>query len=283
MKQDKPEIGLHFDVPEAAYRAWKAINRSLLDPICAGQTLAHAREAQLHPKEPTPSLVLGTRCHHAILEPHLFEKYYAAWPGDDRRTKEGKQKWKEFEIANKGKEIIGLPDWETCTEMRDAAWKQPVVQGLLGGDRYIEVCAVWEDPETGVLCKCRVDFITQADGWTVLGDLKTTGDASAEAFAKSVANYGYYRQAAFYLDGFNALDERERLFVFLPIEKERPYLAARYDLPPEWIAKGRREYRDALRQWAEAEETGIWPGYPSEMRTLEPPRWHLSYTEEEIG
>ena len=43
---------------------------------------------------------------------------------------------------------------------------------------------------------------------------------------------------------------------------------------------GLREYRAALLTWKECNESGIWPGYPNEIQTLELPRWAVSSVEE---
>jgi len=165
--------------------------------------------------------------------------------------------------------------------MRDAVWTNPLMAEILGGQRYVEICAVWIDPETELLCKSRIDCLTTFDGFTVIADLKTCADASPYGFAKSVANYGYHRQNAFYIDGLNALAPRDRMFYFLAVEKSPPYCSAVYRLDYESVEKGRREYRDAITRWKEATETGVWPGYPTEIQTLELPRWAMSYSEEE--
>lgn len=275
-----PEIGLHFDIPESVYRSWPAVCQSDLGHVCNGKTLAHAYQAKMHPDEPTPAMHLGTGIHKATLEPDTFEDEWVARPAIDRRTKKGKIEWKAFEEEHGTKEILPADDFDRCLEIREAVWRNPLIAEILGGERYVEVCPVWEDPETGTLCKARIDVLTTFGHWTVLGDLKSTNDASAKGFAKSVANFGYHRQATFYLDGMNALDPRERLFLFLAIEKEPPYCSAVYELDYESAEKGRREYQHALAQWAEAEESGLWPGYPTEVQTLELPRWAMSYSEE---
>lgn len=275
-----PAIGLHFDVPEAVYRSWPAVCQSDLGPIASGKTLAHAREAIMNPKEPTPAMELGTAVHRAILEPSLFEEEFAVWPGADRRTKAGKAKWLEFTVENAGKGILEKGDFDHCCAMRDSAWRHAGVAALLTARKASELCVVWEDPETELLCKGRIDVLTTDGDWTVVADIKTTTDASEKGFAKAIANYGYHRQAAFYLDGLDALQPRARVFYFLAIEKEAPHCAAVYELDYESLEHGRREIHDALAKWKQAEESGVWPGYPTEVKTLELPRWAMSYSEE---
>ena len=86
-----------------------------------------------------------------------------------------------------------------------------------------EIAIVWDDPETGLRCKARIDFVSEYDGWTVVGDLKSSINAAPKQWARAVANYGYHRQAAFYLDGCNAISPHDRLFAWIIQEKDDPF------------------------------------------------------------
>ena len=58
-------------------------------------------------------------------------------------------------------------------------------------------------------------------------DLKSTIDASARGFAKSVRTYGYAFQCAWYLEeGLQPNGEKPTEFIFLAVEKKAPYLTA---------------------------------------------------------
>ena len=84
------------------------------------------------------------------------------------------------------------------------------------------------------------------DDKKVIIDLKTTRDSSPESFRRSAYNYGYDRQAAFYLDGFKA-DE----FWFLVIEKESPYRVGIYKASDEFIEGGRQKNQSLLKKYKE--------------------------------
>ena len=144
--------------------------------------------------------------------------------------------------------------------------------------RYIEqgeaeVCYVWIDEATGLTCKARTDYLHREQA--ILIDLKTTTDASADAFVRAIANYGYDQQAAWYSDGWQAVEGTMPAFVFLPIEKEYPFAAAAYEVPDEVIEAGRNKYRAALKRFAECKKTNIWPGYGDTVEMLEMPEWWL--------
>ena len=63
---------------------------------------------------------------------------------------------------------------------------------------------------------------------------------------RSSYKYGYHRQAAFYMDGFNA-DE----FWFAVVEKEAPYRTGLYQASEEFINNGRREIGELLDRYRE--------------------------------
>ncbi len=121
-----------------------------------------------------------------------------------------------------------------------------------------------------------IDRITTYAGWTLIADLKSTNDASQWAFGSSVAKYGYHEQAAFYLEGLNVLAPVERRFLFIAVEKERPFCCAIHELDDEAISEGTRLFRKHLRQLRECKEDNLWPGYPAEISTIQLPKWAIS-------
>lgn len=138
-----------------------------------------------------------------------------------------------------------------------------------------EVTLFWRDPEFDVPCKARLDW-KFSDG---ILDIKTTEDASLYAFQRSIGNYGYDIQAAFYLDGLStvlAVDVSSLSFIFEAIEKKRPYGIAFYYADSEMIAEGRRKYRALLQLYKECLRTNTWPGYSSEIMPISIPAWAKS-------
>ena len=74
---------------------------------------------------------------------------------------------------------------------------------------------------------------------SLIVDLKTTMDASPDAFARTAANFNYPLQAAYYVDGLQAAGiaspDAVTSFVFLVVEKTPPYGVAVYTLPEDAI------------------------------------------------
>lgn len=227
------------------------------------------------PNQPTPAMELGTLSHTAILEPHLSADWLPM-PKFDGRTNAGKAALAEFLETNAGRKCVPAGDYETVSRMRDAVHNHPGAAYLLNADgrRIVEGTAHFTEPESGAACKVRPDLLTlpESDLWNV--DLKTTEDASPAEFNRSVAKFGYHRQAPFYLDGVAyATGERPRQFAFIAVEKRPPYGVAVYYLSEATLEYGREEYLRQLRVYAECRRLNQWPGYPVGLQELTLPKW----------
>ena len=168
------------------------------------QTLAQFIE---HGGEVTPAMNFGKAFHSSILEPEKFITDVAIYDG---KTKRGKA-WDEFSSENKDKTIITAVEFE-CIKGMEGAITSGEAANLLEG--IYEKAHVWEFD--GIKCKGKVDIYDPISNTII--DIKTTGDKSLSSFRGSAYKYGYHRQAAFYLDGFEA-----DTFIFIVIEKKAPY------------------------------------------------------------
>lgn len=261
-----PKPGLYSNLTRSTYESLRAINVSTLEKF--ELSAAHAREAMTHPKAPTSAMDFGTAAHCAVLEPLRFARDYIAAPKVDRRTKVGKEAWSEFEAAHADKIAVAADEFIAIQRIREAAWSHPVAKQLLVSKGLNEVGAVWEDEETGILCKGLIDRIGTFDGWTWILDVKTCVDASQRGFARACRNLHYGAKAAFYFDGCNAVAQRERRFCWIAIEKEPPYAIAIYEADDSALNAGRNKYRRWLRLYQEAIETNTWPGYEPVIQPL---------------
>lgn len=175
-----------------------------------------------------------------------------------------------------GKEALTAEQFEKLDCMRQAVLAHAGAGRLFrkfNGES--EVTILTRDAETGTPLKCRVDRIfPNVLGSRIAVDLKTCASASPEEFARAVANFRYYAQAAFYL---RALDEAFPVgepwtFVFIAVEKEPPYAVATYQLS-EWLGRGNAEIRKNLNTLKACEESGEWEGYSVENDELPMTKW----------
>lgn len=270
--------GLYPGLSFADYLAAPGLNFSLLKNV--ERSLLHARYAQTHPEAPTTSQGLGQAVHVAILEPERFDETYASAPkidgtksGIDRRTKKGKDAWAKVEAEHPDCEILTPTDWDTCMAMRKAVAAHPIAGRMIAGPAHREVSALWE--AGGLRWKGRLDLLCEWDGWSWVVDLKTTDDASPQAWGRKVAQYAYHGQAALYLEGCNVIAPRERRFGWLVVEKDPPHGVCLYEADLEALDVGRNLVAAWAQQWAKAEAEGSWPGYETEIQPVSLPRWAL--------
>ena len=233
---------------------------------------AHYYAAYLDPnrieRKPTAAMKLGTATHCAILEPERFNGEYTVMPeGLDRRTTAGKQAYAD--LLASGAEILSADEMAQVINMACAFRDNEISRALFDRKHAVEQSIY--ATVNGVSCKCRPDFITS--DFLLVMDVKTTSDASPEAFGKSAWNLGYHVQAAFYRRVISEATGTTPDFIFGCVESERPHLVAYYSVPQDLL-----DYADglidcALERYAECMRSGVWPGYVSaiEMQELNVP------------
>ena len=259
----------------ADYHACPEMSRSRLELM--GRTPAYYKAFMdgVIERKQTAALTLGTRFHCAVLEPSQWAERYALLPEfeNSAQSKAGKLEREAWATENPG-EPVTSDEYKTIWDMAAALKAHPMGSLLLQQagptDREVSVFGTLAD----VPCRCRPDAIVPVDDGVFLVDLKSTGDASPTGFAKSVANYGYDIQDAFYSDlcteqGMNVLG-----FVFIATESAPPYLTATYCLKEVDIETGRERYRDLLALYARCVELNEWPGLSGAIEVLELPKWH---------
>ena len=275
---DFPALGIHSGITNVRYHADRTcVSKSWIDK--AAKSPLHLRHyLDAPPMEPTPAMVLGSLTHTRTLEPDKTFLEFAVAPKVDRRTKAGKAEHAEFLEMSEGKTVVTEEQFHLASAMARSVKSHPVARGLLTNG-IAESSVVWHDKLSGLLCKCRPDYMHATDtalGTTVI-DLKTTKDASPRAFAKAIANFRYHVQSAFYLDGVSAATGVDMdAFLFVAVENEPPHAVAVYAADDMMVEIGRDEYRRDLAVIAECQASGQWPGYADEITELSLPAWAAS-------
>lgn len=173
-------------------------------------------------------------------------------------------------------------EWAEVEQMAAAIQDHPTAGPLfdpLSGWKA-EQSIFWRDAEFGVWCRARPDWMPPPETVMSYGrrlvivDYKTTPHADLESIRKSVANYGYHQQAAFYVDGVCTLGlADDPAFIFVFQEKTAPYLITIIQLDPEAERVGRDRNRNAIERFRDCSESGIWPGYSDEIELITLPPW----------
>jgi hypothetical protein len=265
-------LGVRHGLPFSEYLAVPALSNSGLK-LLAKSPRHYA--AQFDPERPdaaqSDALRRGSLLHTMALEPHEFASRYRVKPeGMNFATKDGKA-WRDATPA--GVEIVTDAEHKAATRQARNLRLLPEVAALLGSGEG-EVSFFWLDEETGAHCKGRADWVFRSPAGVVLLDLKTTEDATPEAFGRSCARYGYHTQAAWYSNGWTqATGERVLGFVFGAVESAWPHDAVPYMLDEQALTKARLQIAALLELHSNCTASGHWPGIASEITTLSLPAW----------
>lgn len=262
-----------LDVPNEVYHGFAGISKSSLDVL--ERSPAHLFYGAK--REATRAMEIGTAIHTALLEPERFKAEYVLLKDvKDRRASE----YKEAVKVHGTERVLVASEADNVAGMQETVYSQREASETLGGEGWRELSAFVEDPETGVLIRCRYDYLRADD---VATDVKKTRDARPVEFAKSVYNYRYHVQAAMYSHIFEIITGRPLLlFQFLAVEEQPPHTAMVYDLDPESLQIGFSDYRRNLLKYAECEASGEWPAYDNPRQTLSLPAWAVSQFEDSL-
>lgn len=259
----------------ADYHRHSAVSKSHLDQVAKSPLHYWAR--YLDPNrvapEPTPAMAIGSAVHTHVLELDQWDARYVTAPeGINRRTNAGKAEWETFETAATGRTVLSRTDAELVMRMGHSVFRHPAAAMLLAMPGKAETTHMWIDEATGLQCKCRPDWLT--DDGSLIVDLKTTEDASPTGFRKSIANFRYFVQASWYLDGIEqATGKRPEQFIFLCVEKKAPYACAVYAADAEMIEAGAKAAARDLDVLATCRQANAWPGYSDQIETISLPPW----------
>lgn len=249
---------------EKEYRAHPAISRSELWYIRESpEKFKWYKENQ---SEPTPALVFGQFLHALVLEQENIWDQFVKQPLIDKRTKQGKEEYAAFLKTVGDKTPVPLDVLALAVNMSNAIEANSLAKKLLSGKT--EVPLFWTDEMTGEPCKCRLDSLLRRKDKLIVVDLKSTDDASTEAFMRSSLKYGYDFQAAMYSEGVKANYGITPTFVFVAIEKKEPYAINIFQADELMLRRGYDLFREYIGLYHHCKETDNWFGYMGETQTI---------------
>lgn len=221
----------------------------------------------------TVSLRRGRVAHVATLEPERYRKEVVVYEGkrDDRI-----KAWQEFQLEHAGKLILNPREDAEARAIADAVRSDPVARKYLEAPGRAEVTACWTFAG-GIKAKGRVDWLPEAGP---IVSLKTTKDASPDAFGRVCAGYGYCAAEAWYRAGVGAAEGAPlRPVVVIAVEAAPPHAVAVYRVPESPLTVGEEECWSLMNLLLVCQEKDSWPSYGNggEME-LTLPKW--SFAEE---
>lgn len=239
-------------------------------------------------KSKMAAIDFGTDFHSYFLEPEEFKKQYQVLPEFNRRKKEEKEE--EQELINQWQEdgiiAVKAEDMVKLEAMRQSAMAHPTVKSIMDLNGVAERSYFWTDQKTGVLCKCRPDFIAEFSDKVkpafvpnhcnlLVADVKTIADISR--VETQIENLKYYVQDPFYTRGIEQVEGGKVCFVFIFVSTSLSL--GRYPVQVVMLADtakydGKEEVNEALAKYAKfstSQDDSIW----QTVITLDRPSWAM--------
>jgi PDDEXK-like domain of unknown function (DUF3799) len=229
------------------------------------------------PSEPTEATDRGTFIDKMILGggPEL-----EVIDAPDWRTKAAQ------EARAAAREVGSIPilvgRYESLMETVKAIRAQLKARGLLfaAGERKVKLR--WTEPYYGVECGGELDYLAAP----TIYDLKTTKDASPNAIARSMVDYGYDIQHAAYRQALETLRPElagKSRMLFLFVETEPPYALTIAEPSGTMRSLGAHKWDRACRTWRDCLASGVWPGYADDVVQIEALPWQMTQELQEEG
>lgn len=319
LSHGKYQPGIHRGVSFADYASIRAVNKSSL-ALMADSPADCLRSLKGEYHKDSSGFALGSALDDLLTGGMTPEQFAAAHPTGGTCSAilaSGKRKGQACGCATPsrygdawlcGKHCADLTptftaaltpdDLAACNGMASAILAsdcRPLFDGCKGN----QITVLWNDQETGLPCKCRIDLwsacqLVGSDSVeSVHADVKSTKATTPHEFIREAQKYGYFLQEAVYLSGCRALDamagreEVHRRFVFA-VACSQAYNPAGmhsgwlFEYSPASKDKAERERAYLMRKLKRCFDTGEFPEKKvSGVQIGEVQDYALTYFEEE--
>jgi exodeoxyribonuclease VIII len=287
----KPAIGIHIGMSFEEYRSLDAINFHTLWSL-REKSPADAQWEFLNGTTETESLAFGSLTDFVLLEPARFIAEAAVEPeigeGEGKAPKrptarqvnaknpskeslEAIRFWDQWDAVHASKIVVKRSDYTRVLEIGEQVRSLQCREYICGGRS--QVCLVWNDPQTGLLCKARLDYEQSAGLNHIITDLKTSRSAHPDFWKWAIQKYGYFMQLAWYDWGWNMVTGDTSICGWL-IAQTQGFCGVVYrQAHEETIEAGWLAFRVQLDRWAELVKKNDWPFYPTDIVNMD--RWAL--------
>ncbi len=228
----------------------------------------------------TEAMKFGSVVHKLILEPEDFDNEYAVSPKFDGRTTKGKADKAAFEAQNQANEVITIESYQLAEKCAESVLNSRANKLLKNG----MVEQAFFGQIAGIKCRCKPDYYVPSQQLAI--DIKTCTNSSAEEFEKSLVNFKYYLQAAFYMDVMASIGKPVKQFIFVCVSKSPPYVVGIYRLSQVAIDIGRAQYNEAIRIYQSIDQFKE-PIHKDKaghfIQTIDLPVWFVNKVSQEVS
>jgi hypothetical protein len=249
------------------YRAAKGLNYSHAKRLLRSPLhFAMAPE-----KPPSAAMILGTVTHDSVL---LDQNRFVVRPtGLDFRSAAGKA-WRDSQRVP----VLTEEEAAAVAGMREAVQAHPTARAALElcNERELSVFVNYR----GCELKARIDACC-LNGQPWITDLKTTTDASPDAWGRTVAAHSLLVQAAWYRTVLALATGCEQAppWAWICVESEAPHACAFYRPTEGQLELGQRQMDEIIDLFLRCQASGEWGGYGDGELTLELPGWFFKAEE----
>lgn len=271
------------DISNDDYHAARAmVSKSALDRIARSPAHylhflenGYSDAGEEEPEVKSDALVIGSAFHSLLLEPMKFPREYCQLPDfGDMRSSTRRAERDAFLAAHPGVTFLKPEPWKMIHGMRESAMRHRRLRRILENGRpEVTICA--RDPNTGLIRKIKIDWLSELDG--VMLDAKTAIDADPELWRLSCAKHRYDVQGAFYEETADLAGLSDYTMSFGVFEKSPPYIPSLCLLGPTSRLAGQMRVEREMRKIADCCESGLFPGYGDDNAVeIEMPGWATS-------
>ncbi len=202
-------------------------------------------------------LKIGQLVHCLTLEPSDFDSRYVIGEKCDKRTKAGKAAWAELEANANCREIVDAEDYDLAKQCALELMNHDEFGLLLMAPPKDAVIEERIDFEwNGVPARCKPDMVIPS--MNVIIDIKTTQDASEDAFKRAIGKWGYHRQDAFYKEAVRQKYGRDFRFLFAVVATNQTMETACYELRPKSVSRARTELNALINDYERRKIDNNW-------------------------
>lgn len=268
--------GVYRGVPNDIYHSFPAISSSQMGDLMKSNE--HWRAEQEKVREYKAHFDLGSALHTYTLERDRWNEDVRIEPeGINRRTNAGKEQWAAWLESSTGKTILQRKQIQTIEKMHENLTKNEDFREVMA--EGVAETSIFGEMK-GVDARCRPDWWAKKRNFLI--DLKTTQDASPEKFPDHIYNFGYHRQAAFYMDLFKEVTGIQLDgYGIIAVETKPPYAVCSHQMHRDFLDIGREEYEIAIARYRLAIKEKKYSAYETGFHLAVPKPWMFYRTEQE--
>lgn len=256
------------------YFAYKALSASQIKTYATGGAYEFWKSSVFNDnrKEQPESdaLIFGKLAHCMLFEQNEVENRFLVtnWGTKTR----GSKAYEKTKQENPEKIIVSEDEYNRAGLMLASLREHKLAREIITG-AYCEVPFVWQDKETGLMMKCKVDAFKKTKRGVVVIDYKTSSDI--EGLLNRAEKLQYPLQDICYCEAMAERYGQEPVeFVFIIQSskegEEDKICVANVDTDSRLFARDyykalKFEIADKLKKWRETGDKNIWAAYPERM------------------